>query len=673
MTYNQAPITSLLNNIKLKPFKISIMKKLMNYIHKVRFALLLILFCSSTYGQHKIFFLTSEYTRGIVDLYLIKDHSWIKYPDYSDREGWSKLPEEMRKKTIVEGEKYLGYEWPQATASMYLEFSRNGNRSLVDNITQQRRIAYITLLMAELIEGKGRFMDDIINGVFDICEKTYWGQSAHLYLNGYEDVNGSINNPYEVLPNMERPIIDLKVGDVAADLAWTYYFLHNEFDKVSPVISKRLKSELQKKVLEPYYERNDFWWIAGWPERSKIFRQSGWRMNNWTPWITYNMLTCILLMEDNPEKKLDGIFKSMYSMDLFTNSYPEDGACMEGFSYWRRAGGHFLNYLDLLKRATNGKIDIFDKEMVKNRGRFVYRAYIGDGNYYISFANSGLRASHNPGLVYRFGRAIDDPVLKGFGVWLMEKYNLSGEAIQIFPASMGETFENLFNLKDWKDTKPVEPLLSEFYFPDSEIAIARDKGGSTDGFYFAGWGNDNGGGHNDNDVGSFILYYNASPILIDVSNGSSTVHNVPLINGIAQGRGAKFKASGAKYNSSKSKVSLTSDIAAAYLPEANVNKWIRTYTLERGKKFIIQDSYQLTANSGNSRLHFMSAVKCKDLKPGILELSGEGFTLHMIYNPSILTPVLEEQKGHGSNQRIFLDLKDKGLTGNVKIEIMKVK
>ena len=36
------------------------------------------------------------------------------------------------------------------------------------------------LILAECLEGKGRFVDDIANGVWLICEETFWGAPAHL-------------------------------------------------------------------------------------------------------------------------------------------------------------------------------------------------------------------------------------------------------------------------------------------------------------------------------------------------------------------------------------------------------------------------------------------------------------------------------------------------------------
>ena len=334
--------------------------------------------------------LTDYYTRKFVNESIIYDNSWIKYPSYNDREAWLQIPEVIRKKTIAGGEKFLGYKWPTITATMYLEFTRSGDRTAVDRPNSERAEALQTLVLAELMEGKGRFLDDIINGVFVFCEQSYWGSSAHFYLYNY---GGSIENPTTVVPDKDDPVIDLVVADRAADLAWIWYYFHNEFDKISPVISRRLKDEIKKKVLNPFYERYDMWWITGWGEGN---------VNNWTPWCNFNMLTCILLIEDDPVKKEDGIYKTMSSVDLFINSYADDGGCSEGPSYWSVAGGKLFDYLDLLNSSTKGRINIFDNELIKNMGRYIYRAYISKGDYFINFADAPLRIGHNPGQIFPF-------------------------------------------------------------------------------------------------------------------------------------------------------------------------------------------------------------------------------------------------------------------------------
>lgn len=222
---------------------------------KYTIAFLLLLFWKISVGQEKRNLLLDNFSRKLVSSVVVKGQEWVTYPSYSDREAWAKLPESVKTNAIKEGEKYLGYGWPLTTATLYLTYSRTGNREAADNSNREKLNALRALALAELIEGKGRFLDDLINGVFAYCEQTVWSSPAHFYMYGYE---GSLGNITTLLPDKNNPIIDLVTGDTAADLAWIWYFFHTEFDKVSPVISQRLQQELYAKVLDPFYQRNDY-------------------------------------------------------------------------------------------------------------------------------------------------------------------------------------------------------------------------------------------------------------------------------------------------------------------------------------------------------------------------------------------------------------------------------
>ena len=118
--------------------------------------------------------------------------------------------------------------------------------------------------MAELAEGEGRFTDQIVNGVWFYSEQTWWGWSAHL----------TLQKAPHGLPDVNEPVIDLGVGEITNILSWTWFLFKDEFDKIHPLISKRLKDEIMKKAVIPYYERNDFWWQGLDGSRD---------VNNWNP------------------------------------------------------------------------------------------------------------------------------------------------------------------------------------------------------------------------------------------------------------------------------------------------------------------------------------------------------------------------------------------------------
>lgn len=604
-----------------------------------------ILFSPFITAQEKRNLLTDNYSKAFVSEVLVKDNSWIKYPAYKDRASWNRISDTLRKKYIQEGEKYLDYTWPIVRATEYLAFDRTGDRMVMEGPQAQRMKALQSLVLAELMEGEGRFMDDIINGTYLFCEQTYWGLSACFYL--YKDIeldNGKKVKPN--LPNIKDPIIDLWVGEVGSDLAWIYYFFREEFDKLSPILSRRLKYELTNRVLIPYYTRDDFWWIRG---------GSDGKVNNWTPWCNYNVLTCILLVEDDPVKKTEGIYKTMESVDLFYNIYPNDGGCDEGPTYWGYAGGKAFEYLSLLKQTSGGRISIFQHPLVKEIGRYVYRAYIAGGDYFVNFADSSPKERPRAGIIYQYGQEIDDQLLTDFGAFQLQKMKY-GDEPEI--TTLGPVLANLFFLDGWQQFTKNEPLIGGHYFPDTQVAMARDKEGSSDGFFIAAKGGHNDEQHNHNDVGSCIIFYNGKPIIVDVGVGTYTkqtfsddrydiwtmqsyYHNLPLINGIAQSPGKSFKAKNPQYTSDKSKMVFSVDIAGAYPQEANVDKWIRKYILDKGKKITIADDFRLKKITGKTELHFITPLQCDISTPGIVRMEGPDFTIKMNYNNNLLSPQIE--------------------------------
>ena len=564
---------------------------------------------------------------------LITDNSWNKLPDYKDREFWENVPGNLRQQYISSAEDYLDYDWPSVKATDYLEFIRSGDRRQGAYSAPSR--ALNTIVMGELIEGKGRFIDQIINAAWYYSEQTWWGWSAHLY---FQKVPGG-------LPDVNEPTVDLGVGEVACDLAWTWYLFKDEFDKVHPLISKRLKQEIVNKAIKPYFERTDFGYMG--------FR--GGRPNNWNPWVNYNMLNCFLLLEDDPVRKQAEVQKVINSLDKFLNGYYDDGGCDEGPSYWGAAGALLYESLALLKSTTSGKFDVFDDSLVQNIGKYFYKVNIHTP-YFINFADADATTGGNPSAVYLYGKAINDPKMKLFGAHLA-KLGKWGE--NSFSEKICDQIKNLALLKEIMNAEAKEALVSDFWLPETEVAGARDKEDSFMGFFFGAKGGFNAESHNHNDVGSCVMYYDGKPCLIDLGREQynaktfsssryeiwtmqSGYHNLPVINGTDQMQGADFKARNSTFTENIKTVLFSTDIAGAYPEQAQVKSWIRSYSLIRGKSFTIADKYELTGLNGSvTSSNLMTYCKVTEMKPGLLRFEGDGFSLNMSYNPKIVNPKIE--------------------------------
>jgi len=571
-------------------------------IMKIVFLISLFILISSYFvtGQKEPNLLNGTYTPEKLKEIVIQADEWHPFPKASEHQEWLRLPQKIRHAHIRQAEKHLNCDWETPKASVFLEYVRTGNRSNFQRISFDRRTKLAELVIGECIEGKGRFLDDILNGVWTICEETYWGVPAHVGL----QKKGS------GLPDVKEQTVDLFAAETGMLLAWTYYLLGDDLDEISPLIRERIHYEIQRRIISVNLERDDFWWMGF----------SGRTVNNWNPWICSNWLTAVLILENDPERRIQSIHKILRCLDNFLNPYPRDGGCDEGPGYWDRAGGSLYDCLELLHSASGGKIDIFDEPLVQEIGRYISRVYIHD-RYFINFADAAARINANPSIIFRYGKSITDNDMMGFGAFLAKQQNAGEDYISGSFGCLGRV-------------KPKEPLASDFWLPELQVMAARSFEGSSDGFYVASKGGHNAESHNHNDVGNFIVYANGYPVIIDVGvetytaktfssrryeiwTMQSAYHNLPTINGVMQKDGREYHAADVSYKAGKKKVVFSLDISKAYPGEANVKSWKRTITLERGKCVTIRDKYVLEAARENLQLTLMSWRK-----PG-LEVDGK--------------------------------------------------
>jgi len=603
---------------------------------------------------------------------LLSDDSWNKLPLYNDRDFWEKVPPKLKVAMICRAEKYLEYEWPVVKATDYLEFIRSGERH--QEAYAAPSSALNSLVMGELIEGKGRFLNQIINAVWYYSEQTWWGWSAHLY---FQKAPGG-------LPDINEPTVDLGVGEIASDLAWTWLLFREEFDKVHPLISQRLKQEIIRKAVMPYFERTDFGYMG--------FK--GGRVNNWNPWVNYNMLNCFLILEDDKSVKAEMVMKIINSLDKFLNGYPDDGGCDEGPSYWGVAGSILYESLALLKDATAGKFDVFDDPLIRNIGAYFPKVNI-HAPYFINFADADATTGGNPATVFMYGKSIKDVQMQQFGAYLA-KLNKWGENAP--GGKICDQIENLVLLPEITTAEASEALVPDFWLPETEIAGGRDREGSYSGFFFGAKGGFNAESHNHNDVGSCLMYFDGKPCLIDLGRETytsktfgprryeiwtmqSAYHNLPVINGFEQKEGEEYRAKNTAFTSDSKKISFSTDIAGAYPAGAKVKSWVRTYTLNRGKSFVISDKYVLNSLSdAPTSSNLITYCTVREAKPGELIFEGEGFSLKMSYDPSKMKASVQyiEVNDAGLKRywpkgvtRIVLDYIKPGLSGSEKLTFTK--
>ena len=598
---------------------------------------------STVAGREGRFKLGELYPQEKVAELLIPREKWHPWPRWGERQAWERLPKEVRGDLVASGEKYLDYDWPALPATLFLEFARNGNRSRYEHEHFARRRALNSLIFAECVEGQSRFLGDIVNGIWAICEESFWGLPAHV---GAQKAGSG-------LPDIDEPIVALFVAETSETLAWTSYLLGEQLDKVSPLIRPRIAAEIDRRVLTPCLERDDFGWMGF----------HGGRVNNWNPWCNSNWLASALLIESDEQRRVAAVAKIARSLDHFFDAYEDDGGCDEGPGYWGRAGASLFDCLDLLYRASDGRIDVFEQPLVKEMGRYIYRVHIAD-RYFVNFADASARVSIPASLVFRYGRRIGDERLAAFGAYGFEQ---SGGVAAAFEGggtySTGRYLPEIFGVAELAAAKGGLPLVRDVWLDGIQVMTARDREGSTQGLYVAAKGGHNAESHNHNDVGNFIVYMSGRPMIIDIGvetysrktfssrryeiwTMQSAYHSLPTIDGVMQSPGQQFAARDVQYDMAEDHAQLKLDIAGAYPDEANLKSWQRTIRLNRGRDVTITDAYALDEKPGKLTLSLMTPCKVKLDQPGRLLLEDIGgdepqAAVRVVYDKGKLTAKLE--------------------------------
>lgn len=609
--------------------------------------------------------------------YLKPVDTWREKNKQSVLHHLEQLPDATKAALIKSSTEDLMYKWPNLPATVFLEFYKNGNRSNYQSLRGERRKVLSELVIGELLENKGRFIPQIINGIWAICEESTWAYPAHLYL----------QKEYTPLPQPGEATLDLGAAGTATLMSWTYLLLKDKLAKTAKVIPERIRYELERRIIEPFMERDDFWWMGF----------QGQSVNNWNPWVNERVLLTSLLTEEKPDRISHTVYKTMQSVDFFINQYPNDGGCDEGPSYWSMAGGALIHYLQMLKSATGGSINITNHPLICKMGEYIYKLNINK-NEFVDFADAHRFTTPDIPSVFAYGTACNNDTLKQFASYFAHRKGNSAEHFLSVKSNL-KAFINYLNIyPEIRNIPPKEPLSRLEWLPDLQVLTARSRSGSSDGLFLAAKGGTNGESHNHNDVGNFIIYVNGEPAIVDIGVGTytrqtfskdrykiftmqSAWHNLPVINGIMQHQGGKFQAKDVQFQKNKNKISLSMDIAGAYPKEAGVKSWIRTITFN-GKQVILDEKYALDKFKKPVNLSLMTPlnVTVKDNNI-LLEDKQDHYGLSIHYDPKKFNVKVEDKplkdpsllhSWPRSLKRIQLIVKDKKLKNNYMISFQSL-
>jgi hypothetical protein len=631
-------------------FVVDIKEKTIKTPMKKLSLLIQLLLISFTFTRAGESLLTKECDIELIPQIFVEGHSWLDFPNYEDRKFWNNIAPDLRGTIIERG--LAASKTPPVTLTGYdyLLFKQGESFDIVSQKILSKKTRLEDLMIAEIIEGQGRFIGEISNSVWDFCALSNWTGPESQFIQ-----TGQLG-----LPSFDKVVVDELTGEIAGVLSWAYYFFEKEFNKIDPNITSWIISSVRTKFLTPNLQKYDLYWMC--------YQSNG--ASYQTPWISYNWLLANLLIEKNNEQRKKSVYKAMECLDQFYKQMPDDGACSGGADIWQYSVGKYFQSLELLEMASVGEIDIYNDELLKNMGEYICAAHIND-NYYFNYSDCSPKLTLPASLIYRFGKKVESEPLKGFGSSIAKEISAKNTP------PTGDLFNKLSYIIDYSEMisySGTEQLLADYFMKDSQIAIARTKSGTNEGFFFGVKGGHNDEFGNQNDAGNFILYANGKPLVVDpgglaktsksINNqrysvwaNQSAWHNLPTVNGKMQNNGANHRATGIQYAATANNVTVSMNLAYAYELSAGIDDWTRTYTFDRNNGLVISDRFKLTKVDGDTYMSFIVSTKPQIKKSGVISLSIEGDEYQFEFKSSDFTvevneiPVAKDQqlKAWGGN------------------------
>lgn len=509
-------------------------------------------------------------------------------PDVTDRGFWASEPvADALAPTLATAGAERGTPWPQPLASQYARFFRDGNRSAYETLVAARHARLTRATLTALHEPRTEHVDEVVDGVLLLCEQSTWCWAAH------DDVYSRLG---QVVPAVTEPYLDLGAGEAAAQLAWIDHLLGPVLDERAPGVRWRIREEALTRVLRPFTERRDWWWLG-----------VDHPIMNWSPWIQGNVLAANLALEDDPDRRRKVSALVAEGIAAYWASLPADGGVDEGYSYWWQGAARALEAQDLLGLAGfEPEPEALDR--IRATVAFPHSMHLG-GDWYVNVADGPARplATWPWNVVHTWALRMGD------GIAARHAASYRGLPGGLFDerASLPRAVRMLSDAGWAEAPTATPPLVGQACFPLTGVAVARSVPGSARGLTVSVKGGHNDENHNHVDVGSVIVALDGVPVVVDAGKPTyragtfgpdryelwvvrGSWHNVPRVRGTEQPPGEQFAARAFEVSDAgtwRARV----DLGGAY-PVDELESWWRDVTMDRAAETVtVEDSWSFSA------------------------------------------------------------------------------
>ena len=466
---------------------------------------------------------------------------------------------------------------PVIKRSAHREYRRTGDRGVPQAAAGQRRQQLGQAFLALWLGHPKADVDCLQDTMWAYCDDWTWVMAAH-----------------------EGRAIDLGSAALGATLA---EILHVLGDGLEGEVRERVRAAIEREIFARYW---DYRHLDDW----KTVRM------NWNHVCNGEVIRAALYLVEEPRVLAHITHVAIQYMTYALDGFSADGGCEEGPGYWAYGFGHYLSAANALYHKTDGELNLLQGERIADISRYPLAAHI-DGPLRSTFADASH--GHIPAQY---------PLIINQVHPMPELYGLC-----VTHADRSLKLGSHHELATYQGQKaPSPPDLADYHLPDLGQVKMRGKPGRRMLTVMALAGN-NGVPHNHNDVGSFLVH-RGNRIWLDDPGGptytrktfgpkrydivfcNSLGHSVPLIDGVQQRAGARYRGTLSVENlNGEGEKRAVVDMTRAY-PRGTVRSLVRTLTLDaRANVLTLEDAYEFSRAPGSLEEAFITYENAK-VAPG---------------------------------------------------------
>lgn len=517
----------------------------------------------------------------------------------------------------------------------YQTYLKTGNRLIGEAQYFERRRQLAVLGLDAVYSQRTESLQMLEAIIWQVCSEYSWALPAHLSIRDQTYVEN-------------EQCIDLFAAETAQTLSELKELLE---EKLSPLIKKRIDEEIERRVLQPF-EQKEWEWET--------------KENNWSAVIAGSIgMTALGQLPCKGERQRKIIQRLEKSFSYYLKGFQADGVCVEGIGYWAYGFGYYLYFAEKLEQHY-GDDSYLTKDIVKAIAEFPYYAAIGHDRF-LPFSDHNDTELPTGLLTYcrkRLGAKIPE---------IIKVSNLNFDHCY--------RFAHLYRNIEWTEPYTNQGEASyTHYFSDAQwLVINHPK----KHFVFSAKGGSNSDSHNHNDVGHFILGNEQTLALTDLGageytrayfddnyryeilNNRSLGHSVPLVNGFEQ-RYGPYSAQEVRFTAGD-ETSFSMNLTDVYPPQAELESFVRTFHVNESKELVtLIDEMAFMTETAEVIQNFISLI------PPIIEehqvvwnIGTESFILNIPATDEYEVQTSLYSDHHGKKQIAYqVQLKNKEKTNN---------